>query len=538
MLRDMVISGANNIEQYKEPVNELNVFPVPDGDTGTNMSLTMSSAGAELQRVADKNAGEVAKITASATLKGARGNSGVILSLLFRGFAKGLADCEEIDGVTLAEALGHGVAAAYKAVMKPTEGTILTVARVSAEKAQEVAAQDNDPLKVFERLVEVAKEVLAETPEMLPVLKQAGVVDSGGRGLIYIYEGMLSVLRDGVIIKAKAPQENAQKANFASFDSADIRFAYCTEFIIHKEHSNKVRNPEALRQFLESNGDSVVFAEDDDIIKVHVHSNKPGRMLQEALKYGYLTNMKIENMIEQLAEKASEMQSDERVVAAPEKPIGFVAVSAGEGITSVLRDLMVDEVVFGGQTMNPSTEDILKAVDKTPAECVFVLPNNKNIIMAAEMAQKIEKDKRIVVLPTKTMPEGISAMLAFDESLSVEENEQNMREAIKGVKTGLVTYAVRDSVTDGKKIKQGEIIGLHGGHIGAVTKSIEKTALELVKQMVDESASFMTIFYGADVKAEDAERLHELLTKRCGDRLEVTLVPGGQPVYYYIISVE
>ena len=538
LLRDMMLSGAANMEKNKAMVNDLNVFPVPDGDTGTNMSMTIGACVAELSRCEGRTTGEIAKITATNLLKGARGNSGVILSLIFRGFAKGLSGKDIIDGRDIALSLTTGVAAAYKAVMKPTEGTILTVARVAAERATALAETESDSVAVFEEILRAAEETLAKTPEMLPVLKQANVVDAGGKGLITIFEGMLSVLRDGVMIEAGTAQETEKKADFTSFDGENIKFAYCTEFIVNITPDKRLRDPMKLRAFLELIGDSVVVAPDDDFIKCHVHTNNPGKALEEAIKYGFLSNMKIENMKEQLAAKSADDQAPEqRVIAAPEKKYGFVAVSAGEGISDVFRDLSVDQIAFGGQTMNPSTEDILKCIDATPAETVFVLPNNKNIIMAAEMAIPLS-EKQVIVLPTKTIPQGVSAMLAFDESADVEQNREAMLSAALHVKSGQITYAVRDSVFDGKTIKEGELLCLLENKVKLVEKSLEKAAVKLADEMVTKDDSYMIIFYGADVTEAQAQEIEALVQKKVGSGVEITLVNGGQSVYYFIFSVE
>ena len=540
-LRDMYISAANNIDNFKNAVNDLNVFPVPDGDTGTNMSLTLKGAANEVKKLEDKTVGEIAKAAATALLKGARGNSGVITSLIFRGFSKGLDGKTEADGALLAHALKMGVEAAYKAVMKPTEGTILTVVRVAAEKAVEFAAENNDPLDTLDKIIEVAEDTLKKTPEMLPVLKQAGVVDAGGQGFLYILKGMRSVLGEGIIIESKESGDVKERADFTTFDSEDIKFAYCTEFIVNKDNNPRFNNPEKLRKYLESIGDSVVVADDDSIIKVHVHTNNPGKALEEGIKYGLLSNMKIENMKEQLAREAEKQNSENiqptRKILLPSKKYGFVAVSAGEGFTALFNDLGVDSVVFGFQTMNPSTEDILKAIDETPAEIVFILPNNKNIILTAQMTIPLT-DKEVIVIPTRTIPEGISAMLAFDETVDVEDNTENMKEAIKNVKTGQVTYAVRDSSFDGQDIKEGEFMGLLGSKMQTKGTKLENVVVELIDKMIDENSSVLTLFYGSDVKEDEAEKISGLLSDKFGDRVDISLVNGGQPVYYYIVSVE
>ncbi|MCI8350009.1 MAG: DAK2 domain-containing protein [Oscillospiraceae bacterium] len=552
ILRDAIISGAHQIARCKQQVDELNVFPVPDGDTGTNMSMTIGSAVRELERQEDgAGVGEIAKIAAAALLRGARGNSGVILSLLFRGFAKGLEGKKEAGAADFVEALSLGVAAAYKAVMKPTEGTILTVAREAAEQAKAYLAEhpDTTPQEIFNRLHDYACASLEKTPELLPVLKKAGVVDAGGKGFIVILEGMLSVFNDGVIVgageaAAKPQQRESKSGKKKSEVLADFEFKYCTEFIINRENE---ADPLSLRAYLESIGDSVVVVDDEEIIKVHVHTNNPGNALQEGLKFGMLSNMKIENMWEQflknesvyVAEKPEEPEGpeEELAYAVPEEGIGFVAVAAGAGIEQLFFDLGVSHVVRGGQTMNPSTDDILKAVQATPAKTVFVLPNNKNIIMAAEQAQPLA-DRKVRVLQTRSIPEGISAMLAYDPEQGAEENHLAMIRAYEQVMTGQITFAARDSDFDGHKIKEGEILALSGGKLAFTEKDICRAAVKLTRSLVKREASFVTVLYGQDVTAEEAGEMAEQLRERLPDGVELNLVDGGQPVYYYIISVE
>ncbi len=540
LLRDAFISGANNITNHKQEVDELNVFPVPDGDTGTNMSMTINAAARELAMLEDPTVSEAADKAAGALLRGARGNSGVILSLLFRGFSKGLKDKKTANGADLAEALAVGVKSAYKAVMKPTEGTILTVARVASEKAAELARQTNDPVEVFECILKVAEETLEQTPEFLPVLKKAGVVDAGGKGLVFVFEGMLTVFRGGEMIKAQSEEKKAAvKVNAAAEYDGEITFTYCTEFIVNK--SSGAKSSMALRAYLESIGDSAVVVDDDSIIKVHVHTDNPGNAIQEGLKYGYLTNMKIDNMRVQHETKAYEAkqtaeEADYQPVD-PEKPFGFVAVAAGQGLQSLFTDLGVDRVVSGGQTMNPSTEDILKAIHATPAETVFVLPNNKNIIMAAEQAAKLA-DRRVCVLQTRTVPQGLTAMLAFDPDISYTDNRVNMTNAFAEVQTGQVTFAARDSEFDGHSIKQGEILGLENGKLAFTEKDITKAVYKLIKSLMKRDTSFITMIYGSDVSDAQAEKTYEAIAAKLGDSVEINLVNGGQPVYYYILSVE
>ena len=544
LLADAIISGANLISNRKQAVDELNVFPVPDGDTGTNMSMTIGAGKRELELLEAPTVEKAAEVAAAALLRGARGNSGVILSLLFRGFSKGLKGKTEANGQDLAAALAIGVDAAYKAVMKPTEGTILTVARVAAEKAAERALETNDPEIIFDEIVRTAEETLLQTPEMLPVLKKAGVVDAGGQGLVYIFEGMQQVFRTGEIVRA-ASDEKAKSAaspvlNAAADADADIRFAYCTEYIVNKAPGC----PDALklRAYLESIGDSVVCVDDDDIIKVHVHTNEPGNAIQEGLKFGPLTNMKIDNMRIQHQNKVVEaerlMEGEEYAPVDPEKQFGFVAVAAGAGLKALFADLGVDKVVSGGQTMNPSTDDILRAIEATPAETVFVLPNNKNIIMAAEQAVKLA-DRRVCVLQTRTIPQGISAMLAFDPEQSYSDNRLAMTRQFDQVQTGLITFAARDSEFDGRPIKKGEILGLDNGKLSFTERDVAKAVMRLIKQLAKKAqGNFITVIYGADVTDEQAEKVEQQVRERYGDDYEINLINGGQPVYYYMLSVE
>ena len=546
LLRDAILSGACNVERHKAEINDLNVFPVPDGDTGTNMAMTLLGGAAPL-RSAQGTCGEVAELAASIFLKNARGNSGVITSLLFRGFAKELAGVDEADAAKLAAAFDAGVKSAYKAVMKPTEGTILTVSRMAAEHALEAAQHGADIEGVLTALLEAARETLVKTPDMLPVLKKAGVVDSGGQGYVRLLEGMASLLIDGVPVEAGEASEQEKQApagtgeapriDLAALNPEDIKFAYCTEFFINKTHSKRLRNPEALRAYLDKLGDSLVFVDDTNVIKVHVHSNAPGRVLQEALKYGYLSGVKIENMIEQYGDFVAQMTPETRTIAAPEKPYGFVAVSPGDGITAVFRDFLVDQIVSGGQTMNPAIEHVLAAIDATPAQTVFVLPNNSNSFLAAPMAAKMT-DKQVLVLPCRTIPEGMAALTRFDETLSPEQNEQAMTEGIAAVKSGQVTYAVRDSEIDGHKVKKGEMMGLCGKKLLALEKTPEKAALKLLTAMADEETQFVNIFTGADVTPAAASRLEEQARRKLGTHVELAVIPGGQPVYSYILSVE
>lgn len=539
ILRDAIISGANNIINNKESVDELNVFPVPDGDTGTNMSMTIRNAVAELNMLSDSVTVEtVAQTAASAMLRGARGNSGVILSLLFRGLSKGLAGKHEATVEDYCNALKLGAEAAYKSVMKPTEGTILTVARVAAEKAND--AQCKDFPELFDVLTTAAKETLDQTPEMLPVLKKAGVVDAGGMGYYTILKGMASVICGGVTIGAKeeTATEKAVVTNAAGTFETDIEFTYCTEFIVVKSDVNK--DATKLRAFLESIGDCVVVVDDDSIIKVHVHTEHPGKALEEGILYGSLINLKIENMKEQHkgAAAKAEMQKKQKLAPAePVKDFGFVSVTSGAGLEDLFKDLGVDVIVRGGQTMNPSTEDILEAINATPARNIFVLPNNKNIIMAAEQAVKLT-DRNVIVLQTRTIPQGITAMLAFDESSDFSTNGVNMTKALDNVGSGSITFAVRDSDFEGKQIKKGEILAMENGKLAFVEKDVTKALIKITKKLIRSGSSYITIIYGSDVTDETAQAAFEVLRAKISDDIEIVLVNGGQPVYYYLISVE
>lgn len=539
ILRDAIISGANNIINNKESVDELNVFPVPDGDTGTNMSMTIRNAVAELNMLSDSVTVEtVAQTAASAMLRGARGNSGVILSLLFRGLSKGLAGKHEATVEDYCNALKLGAEAAYKSVMKPTEGTILTVARVAAEKAND--AQCKNFAELFDVLTTAAKETLDQTPEMLPVLKKAGVVDAGGMGYYTILKGMASVICGGVMIGAKeeTATEKAVVTNAAGTFETDIEFTYCTEFIVVKSDVNK--DATKLRAFLESIGDCVVVVDDDSIIKVHVHTEHPGKALEEGILYGSLINLKIENMKEQHkgAAAKAEMQKKQKLAPAePVKDFGFVSVTSGAGLEDLFKDLGVDVIVRGGQTMNPSTEDILEAINATPARNIFVLPNNKNIIMAAEQAVKLT-DRNVIVLQTRTIPQGITAMLAFDESSDFSTNGVNMTKALDNVGSGSITFAVRDSDFEGKQIKKGEILAMENGKLAFVEKDVTKALIKITKKLIRSGTSYITIIYGSDVTDETAQAAFEALRAKISDDIEIVLVNGGQPVYYYLISVE
>ncbi len=545
VFKNMMIEGAAAVDARKEEINDLNVFPVPDGDTGINMSLTLNAAAKELAKMQSPTLGKALEVSSSAVLRGARGNSGVITSLLFRGIAKGMKDVSTADGGNLANGLTEGVAAAYKAVLKPAEGTILTVSRIAAEAAVKAAKEDRDCEKVLLAAIEAGKVALEETTEQNPVLKKAGVVDAGGFGFIVLLEGMYIALsgqtglRSVFMPSIKKPVEVSADAmaDFSQFDTGEITFSYCTEFIA--ERKDKKRSPDKLREFLMSIGDSVVVVEDDEIIKVHVHTENPDKALGEGLKYGPLLTMKIENMRaqhEQLLKEAREEQMGERKVAAPENRYGFVAVAAGEGLSSVFVDLGVDNMVEGGQTMNPSTEDILNAIDATPSEVVFVLPNNKNIIMASEQAAPLS-DKQVVVLPTKTIPQGLCAMLAFDPDVDLSVNEDSMNKAIQNVRTGQITYAARDSEFEGRNIKEGDFMSMADGKLVHTNKKFESVVKKLANEIADKKSSFITIIYGEGADEEQANGVAEVFQKEAKNA-EIQVIFGGQPVYSYIISVE
>lgn len=555
ILRDAIISAANNIANQKKAVDDLNVFPVPDGDTGTNMSMSIGNAARELARLENETVGKVASVAASALLRGARGNSGVITSLLFRGFSKGFKDAEEITPENLSAAFKAGVEAAYKAVMKPTEGTILTVARIASEYVDKAVEDGKDALAVFEAAIEGAKVALAQTPEMLPVLKKAGVVDAGGQGFVVILEGMYSVFKDGVMIESKGvtveepeEEENSSRNAAGELEDFDINFPYCTEFIVNRAEDCD-KQPSELRSYLESIGDCVVVVDDEEIIKVHVHTDHPGNAIEKALTFGSLVKLKIENMADQHERAKHDSENRSKKPAqnadrtetiksvAPEKHYGFVSVAAGDGITALFKDLGADIVVSGGQTMNPSTDDILRAIEATPAETVFVFPNNKNIIMAAEQAIPLAT-RNVIVIHTRTIPQGVTAMLNFDPDASDNDNAIAMQDAINSVSTGQITFAARDSDFDGKQIKKGELLALDNGKIVFTETELEACLVRLTKQLIKRDSSFVTLFYGEDVTDEQAEALNAILNEKFGDKVEFTLVNGGQPVYYFIISVE
>ena len=577
-LSEAYISGANNIENNRQKVDALNVFPVPDGDTGTNMSMTMGAAREELLHNSYTTVGDVAGKAASALLRGARGNSGVITSLLFRGFSKGLKHKSEAGAADLVEALEIGVAAAYKAVMKPTEGTILTVARVAAEKSRTALTDTMEPLEIWDLIIQYAEEALAQTPEQLPVLKKAGVVDAGGQGLVYILKGMRQVFAgEGVVPgiagdTAAAPAEEAATVVNAAgeVEEVDINNPYCTEFlvssdtldaeegldflgtmgdctefIINKEDPNA--DPLALRAYLESIGDCVVVVDDDEIIKCHVHTAHPGLALEKAGTYGMLTKLKIENMIEQHKAQVASVKEQQKAAAPaaaeidPALTAGFVAVAAGDGVQQLFRDLGVQQIVSGGQTMNPSTEDILHAAEQVPAMDVYVLPNNKNIVMAAEQAARLARTsgvRRIHVVPTTTIPQGISAMMAYDESAEIKDNVEAMQEAASRVQSGSVTFAARDSDYDGHQIKEGELLALENGKVAFTGTDLGSVTAKVAKDLMREDSQFITLLYGADVSEEQAADVEEAVRSLLPEEVELTVAYGGQPVYYFLISVE
>jgi len=552
-LRDAIISAANNLTNNRKQIDDLNVFPVPDGDTGTNMSMTLANSARELEKLAGVSAGKVASVNASALLRGARGNSGVITSLLFRGFAKGLDGAEYATAENIAAAFALGVEAAYKAVMKPTEGTILTVARIASEYAAAALNEGKDALGVFEAAIEGAKKALAETPELLPTLKKAGVVDAGGKGFVTILEGMLSVFKDGVIIRSEAtaeaePASDSGSVNAAGEYETEITFTYCTEFIVNRDPECK-KEPHELRAYLESIGDCVVVVDDEEIIKVHVHTDHPGNAIENGLTFGQLVHLKIENMRDQHERAKHDAENARKKPpksadltetfepVEPTKPVGFVSVCAGDGIADLFRDLGVDTIVSGGQTMNPSTDDILKAIEATPAETVYVLPNNKNIIMAAEQAIPIST-RKVIVIHTRTIPQGITAMLSYDPETDDEANAIEMQKATERVATGQITFAARDSDFDGHKIKQGELLCMIGGKIAFTDTELDRSVMRLLKQMIKRDSAFLTVMYGEDVTDEQAAALEEEIRNKYGAKTEITFIKGGQPVYYYIISVE
>lgn len=556
--KNALISGANNISRNSQLINSMNIFPVPDGDTGTNMSMTINSAVSALENVESMSISEVASIAASAMLRGARGNSGVILSLLFKGIANGLKDKDEVDGKEFIAALKVGVDTAYQAVTNPTEGTILTVARMSCESGKIAADVDSDPVIVLGAVSAAAYEALEQTPEMLPVLKKAGVVDAGGKGLCFIFDGMLSLLRDGIMINVDTPvlAEDEKKDSIeeffrnaaAEFDS-EINFTYCTEFIVGKA-AEMSKSPAELKAYLETIGDSVVVAEDDDIIKVHVHTENPGKALEEGLIYGQLLTVKIENMKEQhrkaseeyekakAKNEAEEKKREEFKEVPPTEEVGFVAVAAGKGLENVFKDLGCQHIIEGGQSMNPSTDDIYKAVMATPAKTVFVLPNNKNILLAAEQVVPLVTDREVVIIPTRTIPQGFVAMLSYSADSTPELNREYMTQVAKSVSTGQVTYAARNSEFGSTKIKEGDIIALNNGKLTHKEKDPVRAVVKLAKDMINRDTSYITVIYGEGISESQASLALQAIQSKAGSDIEVTLIDGGQPVYYFILAVE
>ena len=545
VLSRMFLAGAKNLEAKKEWINELNVFPVPDGDTGTNMTLTIMSAASEVGSLDNPDMETLAKAISSGSLRGARGNSGVILSQLLRGFTRSVRDSEELDAIDIANAMEKGVETAYKAVMKPKEGTILTVAKEAAYKALEVAGDAEDLESFFRIVFQHAEETLARTPEMLPVLKEAGVVDSGGQGLLEVLRGAIDGYLGKEVDYTEFARGEAPKVTKISPEAeADIKFGYCTEFIIMLEKSMPESEKHEFKKFLTSIGDSIVVVADDEIVKVHVHTNHPGQAIERALTYGSLSRMKIDNMREEHqeklikdAQKVAEVQAEEERTKEPPKDAGFISVSAGEGLSRIFRDLGVDYLIEGGQTMNPSTEDMLNAIDKVNAKTIYILPNNKNIVLAANQARDLTEDKEIVVVPTKNVPQGIAALIAFSPDGSAEENNAAMLEAAGLIKTGQITYAVRDTRIDNKEIHEGDIMGIGDSGMLAVGREREQVVLDTIKAMADEESEIISVYYGEGVTEEDAKALGEKLEELYPE-CDIEVNEGGQPIYYYIVSVE
>ncbi len=542
ILSRMFLAGAKNLEAKKEWINELNVFPVPDGDTGTNMTLTIMSAASEVGALADPDMETLAKAISSGSLRGARGNSGVILSQLLRGFTRGVRKLTDLDAPAIASAMERGVETAYKAVMKPKEGTILTVARAAADKAIELADGTEDLESFFDGIFRHAEETLARTPEMLPVLKEAGVVDSGGQGLLEVFRGAIDGYHGKEVDYSQFEASAAPKITRISPQAeADIKFGYCTEFIILLEKPLPQEEINRFREFLDSIGDSIVLVADDEIVKVHVHTNHPGQAFERALTYGQLSRMKIDNMREEHQEKlikdAEKLAREQAAKKEPPKDYGFISVSVGEGLSQIFRELGADYLIEGGQTMNPSTEDMLNAIDKVNAKTIYIFPNNKNIILAANQARDLTEDKEIIVVPTRTIPQGISAMISFVPEKGGEENLASMTDAISRVKTGQVTYAVRDTRIDDKEIHEGDIMGIGDAGILAVGRDRIQVTEEMVAEMVDEESEIISVYYGEEVSGEDAEVLSDSLSEKY-PQCEVELNQGGQPIYYYLISVE
>ncbi len=541
-LQKMFIAGAKNLEAKKEWINELNVFPVPDGDTGTNMTLTIMSAAKEVGAITEPTMETIAKAISTGSLRGARGNSGVILSQLFRGFTREIKKVDQIDVDVLSRACVKAVETAYKAVMKPKEGTILTVAKGMADKSCELVGESDDLVHVIDEIIKHGDYVLSQTPEMLPVLKQAGVVDSGGQGLMTVIKGAFDALLGKEIDYTLEPVQTAgtKVTEEVPMDDVEIKFGYCTEFIINLDKEMPKSEEKAFKEFLESIGDSIVLVADDEIVKVHVHTNEPGVAITKALTYGSLSRMKIDNMREEHQErliKNAEKMAEQQKADEPRKKYGFVAVSVGEGLDEIFKGLNVDHIISGGQTMNPSTEDILNAIDKINADNIYVLPNNKNIILAAQQAESLVEDKNIIVIPSKTIPQGISAMIGFIPDNSPEDNKEAMIDSMSYVKTGEVTYAVRDTVIDDKEIKEGNIMGIGDEGILAVGEEIDDTTINMIKEMQDEESEIISLYYGAEVTEEAANKLADKIAEALPE-IEVEVYPGGQPIYYYIASVE
>lgn len=541
-LQKMFIAGAKNLEAKKEWINELNVFPVPDGDTGTNMTLTIMSAAKEAGAITEPTMETIAKAISTGSLRGARGNSGVILSQLFRGFTREIKKVDQIDVDVLSRACVKAVETAYKAVMKPKEGTILTVAKGMADKSCELVGESDDLVHVIDEIIKHGDYVLSQTPEMLPVLKQAGVVDSGGQGLMTVIKGAFDALLGKEIDYTLEPVQTAgtKVTEEVPMDDVEIKFGYCTEFIINLDKEMPKSEEKAFKEFLESIGDSIVLVADDEIVKVHVHTNEPGVAITKALTYGSLSRMKIDNMREEHQErliKNAEKMAEQQKADEPRKKYGFVAVSVGEGLDEIFKGLNVDYIISGGQTMNPSTEDILNAIDKINADNIYVLPNNKNIILAAQQAESLIEDKNIIVVPSKTIPQGISAMIGFIPDNSPEDNKEAMIDSMSYVKTGEVTYAVRDTVIDDKEIKEGNIMGIGDEGILAVGEEIDDTTINMIKEMQDEESEIVSLYYGAEVTEEAANKLADKIAEALPE-IEVEVYPGGQPIYYYIASVE
>jgi len=544
MLAKMFLAGAKNLEVKKEWINELNVFPVPDGDTGTNMTLTIMSAAKEVVNLQDEDMMTICKAISSGSLRGARGNSGVILSQLFRGFTKTIREYEEIDIPTLATATEKAVESAYKAVMKPKEGTILTVAKGMADKARKLAEEGCDDMELyFRQIIEYGDEVLAKTPDMLPVLKQAGVVDSGGQGLMQVMKGAFDAfLGKEVDFTLEASKESSAKEGPASSVDQEIKYGYCTEFIILLNKTFNIKNEIDFKEYLESIGDSIVVVADGDVVKVHVHTNDPGLAIQRALKYGALSNMKIDNMRLEHQEKINKEQQmkeqeQKKKPEMPHKEVGFIAVSVGEGMSEIFKGLGADYIIEGGQTMNPSTEDMLNAIDRVNADTIFILPNNKNIILAANQAKTMVEDKKIIVIPTKTVPQGITAIINYVPDMDPEDNAATMECEIKNVLTGQVTYAVRDTMIDDKEIKQGDYMGIGDSGILSVGRDMEEVTFNMIKAMMHDDLELISIYYGSDVSEEAAEAIKAKVEETYPD-CDVELQMGGQPIYYYVISME